>query len=70
MEQQLLKQIAKDVTFLKEKVITMDNELADLAKDIHEVRPEYLEKIKSLEKQKGKVFDNKEEFLRFLQHEV
>ena len=70
MEQQLLKQIAKDISFLKEKIIDMDSELADLASDFHEVRPEYLEKIKSIEKQKGKVFDNKEEFLHFLQHEL
>lgn len=70
MEQQLLKQIAQDIHFLKEKVIDIDNELADLASDLHEVRPEYIEKIKAIAQQKGKVFQKKEDFLHFLQHEL
>lgn len=70
MSETILKQIAKDMTFVKERVIDIESELADLASDFEEVRPEYLEKLKMIEQQSGKVFDSKEVFLKFLKHEL
>ena len=70
MSETILRQIAKDITFVKERVIDIESELADLASDLEEVRPEYLEKLKKIEQQRGKVFENKEAFLKFLKHEL
>jgi len=70
MSETILKQIAKDITFVKERVIGIESELADLASDLEEVRPEYLEKLKKIEQQHGKVFESKEAFLSFLKHEL
>lgn len=35
-----------------------------------EVRPEYLQKLKKIQKQKGKVFKTKEEFLSYVKNEL
>jgi len=51
MAETILKQIAKDVSIVKEKVEDIEAELADIASDLHEVRPEYLERLKRIEKE-------------------
>jgi len=35
-----------------------------------EIRPEYLKKLKSIQKEKGKEFKTKEEFLSYVKHEL
>ena len=54
MEQELklLKQVAIDIEFLKEKVETIAASLEEIDEDLHEVRPEYLEKLAKIEKGK------------------
>lgn len=47
----LLKQIAKDVAVLRERIIVVEEELRDISEDIHELRPEYLKKLKKIKKE-------------------
>ena len=35
-----------------------------------EVRPEYVEKLKKIQSEKGKTFDNKEKFLSYLKNAI
>lgn len=51
MTEAILKQIARDMTIVREKVEEMEAELADIASDRHEVRPEYMEKLRRIEKE-------------------
>ena len=70
MEQELLNKISKDLEFVKQKVIIMDNELEDISNDLHKVRPSYLEKLKKIKKGKFHSFDTKKEFLDFVENEI
>ena len=70
MAEIILKQIAKDLEFVKERVIDIESELADLSSELHEIKPEYIEKIQKIEKGKGIVFHKKEDFLNFLKDEI
>ena len=51
MSEEILKQIAKDVAVMKQKLEGMEEELSDIAKDMHVVKPEYMEKLKRMEKE-------------------
>lgn len=53
MSSRILVKIQKDLEFIKTKLIVIDNEIEDISNDLHEVRPEYIKKIKTLDK-KGK----------------
>ncbi len=65
-----LQDIHNDLEFLKEKVTHIEQEI-DMLKDINpEVREEYFQKLKVIEKTKGKTFDNKEDFLEYLENEI
>ena len=56
MSRTILKQIASDLADVKKRIIRIEDELIDLS--LYEVRPEYLKKLKRLEKQKGTPFKN------------
>ena len=47
----ILKQMARDLKFLKQKIIVMDEELEDISNGLYEVRPEYIGKLKRIEKE-------------------
>ena len=70
METNVLIKIHKDLEFIKQKVVVMDNELEDISKDLHIVRPEYLKKLEKIQKEKFNSFNSKEEFLEFLDNEI
>jgi len=70
METNVLIKIHKDLEFIKQKVVVMDNELEDISKDLHIVRPEYLKKLEKIQKEKFHSFNSKEEFLEFLDNEI
>jgi len=46
----ILAKIQKDLEFIKSKIIVIDNELEDISNDLHKVRPEYIKKIRRLDK--------------------
>lgn len=65
----ILAKIQKDLEFIKSKIIVIDNELEDISNDLHEVRPEYIKKIKRLDK-KGKFssFSSVDELRNEIEH--
>ena len=70
MEANVLFKIHKDLEFIKQKVIVMDNELEEISKDLHIVRPEYLEKLEKIQQEKFHSFDSKEKLIEFLDNEI
>lgn len=57
-----LNSLKKDMLFLKQKIRVMEEEIDAVSNDIHEVRPEYVEKIKKiLAEGKFHTYDNIEE---------
>jgi len=63
-ETQLLEKIADDVSFLKDRIIHIEEELNEINNELHEVRPEYAEKLKRIDKGK---FLTREEFEKELE---
>jgi hypothetical protein len=63
-ETQLLEKIADDVSFLKDRIIHIEEELNEINSELHEVRPEYTEKLKRIDKEK---FLTREEFEKELE---
>ncbi len=54
----LLEKIAKDMNVLKIKLSKIEADVEEINTDLHEVRPEYIEKLKKI--QKGRYFSRKE----------
>ena len=48
MEAQLLKQIAHDVGEIKQRVTRLEITIDEIDSDLHEIKPEYLEKLKKI----------------------
>jgi len=63
-ETQLLEKIADDVSFLKDRILHIEEELNEINSELHEVRPEYTEKLKRIDKRK---FLTREEFEKELE---
>jgi len=63
-ETQLLEKIADDVSFLKDRIIHIEEELNEINSELHEVRPEYTEKLKRIDN--GKIL-TREEFEKALE---
>ncbi len=63
-ETQLLEKIADDISFLKDRIISIEEELNEINSELHEVRPEYTEKLKRIDKGK---FLTREEFEKALE---
>jgi len=51
-EKQLLENIIKDIDFLKERILVIEQEVKEINEDLHIVKPEYIEDLKQIEKQK------------------
>ena len=49
-EATILKQLARDVSFLKERVIQIQIDVNEINSDMHDVKPTYVEKIKKIDK--------------------
>lgn len=50
-EVELLKQIANDVATIKNKVAKLELSMDEINADLHEVKPEYIKKLKQIEKE-------------------
>lgn len=67
MSETILKQISKDLEFVKERVIDIEGELADLSSNFYDIKPEYLKKLKSIEKEKSIPFKNMAELRKIIE---
>ncbi len=70
MEATTLEQIEEDLVSIKQKITAIEEEIGILKNTEPEVREEYIEKLKKIEKGKFHKFNTKEEFLNFLENEV
>lgn len=62
-EIKILKNIQSDIALLKQKIISMDDELDAISSDLHrELNPEFLKKLEKIQKQKGVKFGSIKEF--------
>ena len=62
-ETELLKRVVDDVSSLKEQMTRIEIVINEIDNDIHrELNPEYLKKLKKIQKQKGIRFKSSEEF--------
>ena len=66
----VLKQIQSDLSFIKQKVSMIEEEVDAISGDIHELRPEYVKKLQEIEK-KGKFlsFKNVDELRKSIESE-
>ena len=48
--EQVLEQIAQDVGFVKQRIIIVEQEVRELAEELLEVRPEYMKKLKAIDR--------------------
>lgn len=67
MTDALLKKIADDLDFLKKKVTKIEEEINYMQPA---VKKSYKEKLKKISEQKCVTFDNKEDFLNYIENEV
>jgi hypothetical protein len=44
--------ILDDLAFLKEKILRIEMEVSEINDDLHQIRPDYLEKLKKIDKGK------------------
>ena len=44
-------QILNELSFLKEKILKIEMEVGEINNDLHQVRPEYLEKLEAIKKE-------------------
>lgn len=58
----LLKKVVDDLTFLKNRVIYIEDELKEISNDLHIVRPSYLKKLEKIKQGKFHHYDTFEEF--------
>lgn len=66
-EAELLKKIAEDLSFLKDKITGIEISLNEIEQDLHrEVNPEYLKKLENIKKQKGIRFKNVKDLDEYL----
>lgn len=61
----MLNKIYEAIVALTQKIEALDLEVHELREE-REILPEYKEKLLGIEKQKGKTFNSKEEFLAHL----
>ena len=55
---------------LSEKMVRIELNVEEIHDDLHQVRPEYLQKLEGIKKEKTHHFESKDSFLHFLHHEV
>lgn len=60
---EILRLIQSDMTFMKQKIISMEEEISEINSDLHrEINPEFLERLETIQKQKGIRFNSMKEF--------
>ncbi len=64
-----LKQISADLVFIKKKVLEMEENIQTISNDLHDVRSEYVEKLKKMENEPSKKYKNLDEFEKELKRD-
>ena len=65
-QEEILKRVEADLSFLKQKIISIELGVEEVNEDIHrEVRSAYLKKLNKIEKQKPIKFKNMKELVEF-----
>lgn len=60
---EILRLIQSDMTFMKQKIISLEEEINEISSDLHrEINPEFLERLETIQKQKGIRFNSMKEF--------
>ena len=60
---EILRLIQSDMTFMKQKIISLEEEINEISSDLHrEINPEFLERLETIQKQKGIKFNSMKEF--------
>lgn len=63
---EILRLIQSDMTLVKQKIISMEEEISEINSDLHrEINPEFLERLETIQKQKGIRFNSIKEFEDF-----
>ena len=65
-----LQNVQQQLSFLIEKVTKIESNIEEIHQDLHQVKPEYIEKLKEIEKKKGKSFTSSKAFLHYIEHEL
>ena len=59
------------LTNMDSRLQKIESEVKEIKDEIGlEVRPEYVEKLNKIQKEKGRTFDNKEKFLSYLKNAI
>jgi len=65
-----LQDLHQEIALITEKIHLIEENVAEIHDDLHQVRPEYLEKLERIRQEPGKKFSSKEGFLHYLEHEL
>ncbi len=67
-EIKILKRMQSDISFLRQKIVVIEEEIDAISGDMHEVRPEYLRKIQKIQKEgKFRSFKSVDELRKLLE---
>lgn len=62
-EIKILKQMQNDLSFLKQKIVVIEEEVDAISSDMHrELNPEFVKRLEDIRKQKGVRFNSMKEF--------
>ena len=67
---QLLKEIARNVDDIKKRLINIELNMKEVDMDMHEIRPEYIQKLKKIEEQEGTRFKDIKELRRIIESDA
>ncbi|MBI2112904.1 hypothetical protein HYT52_05180 [Candidatus Woesearchaeota archaeon] len=65
-----LQNVQQQLSFLIEKVTKIESNIEEIHQDLHQVKPEYIEKLKEIKKGKTHHFSSKDDFKAFLENEI
>ncbi|MBI2668666.1 hypothetical protein HYX14_02375 [Candidatus Woesearchaeota archaeon] len=60
----------KEIISIAQRLHFIEENVEEIHEDLHQVRPEYLEKLEKIKQEPGKRFSSKEKFLHYLEHEL
>jgi len=52
MVEKLIEKMAKDIDFMKQRLVAIEEDIKEISEDMHDVRPEYIEKLNKIDRNK------------------